>query len=191
MTGSQAANAAADAMLAAGSMRAAGTGNLVANQTGKFEMRLTSDSGLVKLTVQNASVEILTVDGKSYMKAPTKFWKTQGAPAAAVKKLDGKWAVMPGEAGSQAFTLKEFAKSVREPASPYDAKVASTTYKGTKVAVLSQKDGSKLFVALDGEPLPVHIERKGTDGGSIDFGGYGEPQSITAPSDPIDVTKLG
>ena len=68
-----------------------------------------------------------------------------------------------------------------------------TTYKGRQVVVIRDtSDSSKLYVAATGKPYPVAIAGgKKNQSGTIAFGDWNEPVSLSAPNDAIDISRLG
>jgi hypothetical protein len=62
------------------------------------------------------------------------------------------------------------------------------TYKGRKVvAIKDSRDGSILYVAATGAPLPVAT----IGAGSLDFAGWNKQAPITAPKGALDISQLG
>jgi len=74
--------------------------------------------------------------------------------------------------------------------SPLETKVEQTTLDGAKVVVISQQNGSKLYVANTGTAYPLRGVIKGENAGQIDFTEYGASFDITAPPDAVDLTEL-
>ncbi len=69
----------------------------------------------------------------------------------------------------------------------------TTTYKGQEVvAIRDTSDNSKLYVSATGKPYPVAIVggRK-SQSGTITFGDWNAPLSLTAPKNAIDISQLG
>jgi hypothetical protein len=71
--------------------------------------------------------------------------------------------------------------------------VTQDTLNGQKVAVVTQKDGSKLDIANTGAPVPLLLDSKGSDGGTVTFANYNKVVSITAPAsgEVFDVNAAG
>ena len=68
--------------------------------------------------------------------------------------------------------------------------MAQATLDGKQVVVVSQQDGSKLYVANTGAAYPLRAAFKGRAGGRIDFTQYGADLRISAPENPVDIGKL-
>lgn len=67
-----------------------------------------------------------------------------------------------------------------------------TTFKGQPVVVIQDtSDNSKLYVAATGKPYPVALVGSKTQPGTITFGDWNKPVSLSAPSGAIDISKFG
>ena len=66
---------------------------------------------------------------------------------------------------------------------------------GKKAVIVTESDGSKLYVAATGKPLPLQLvsstKSKATNSGSLKFINYGKHQTIRAPSGAIDAATAG
>ncbi len=69
--------------------------------------------------------------------------------------------------------------------------VRQTTLDGSKVVVVSYRNGSKWYVANTGPAYPLRGESKGQNVGLLVFTEYGAPLHITAPSNVIDLSNAG
>ena len=56
-------------------------------------------------------------------------------------------------------------------------------------SVISEKDGSKLYVANTGPACPLRAENKGKDAGRFDFTEYGTDFHITPPGNAVDLDQ--
>jgi hypothetical protein len=139
------------------------------------------------------ATQATTVGNATYLKADQQTWTTLGVPAAAAKRLADKWVkVRPQQvSGLTGFSLDDLAAQLAGAENPLEPKVEQTTLDGSKVVVVSQKDGSKLYVANTGPPYPLRGENQGASAGRIDLTEYGADFHISAPSDAIDMGELG
>ena len=88
------------------------------------------------------------------------------------------------------LSLVDLAGQLAENHSPLDPDVAQATLDGKQVVVVSERDGSKLYVDNTGVGYPLRGDFKGPAAGRIDFSEYGADFRITAPEEPLDVGKL-
>jgi hypothetical protein len=138
-------------------------------------------------------LEITTIANTTYLKANQQTWQTLGVPATAAQRLADRWVkTRPQQVtGLTGFTLDNLAAQLIKDDSPWEPKVEQTTLDGNKVIVISQQDGSKLYVANTGPPYPLRGEEKGANAGRIDFIEYGTDFHITAPSGAVDTGEIG
>ncbi len=105
---------------------------------------------------------------------------------------------LPSSANSAfaTFTLPALSKSLADqPAgsSAIEKKVTTGSLDGRDVVIVSQADGSQLFVAATGKPYPLKAvnSAKSKDGaGTITFTGYGNHQTIKAPAGALDPASV-
>lgn len=128
------------------------------------------------------TAQIINTGGQLYVKGPAAYWtKIVGAQGAA---LAGKWIKAPaGQDGD--LTLQNIAAGLNSEDSPLQTKTDRATIDGQKAIVLSQQDGSKLYVADATPPLPLKIIQNGDSKGTIVFTEYGKTQTITAPAGAV------
>jgi hypothetical protein len=62
---------------------------------------------------------------------------------------------------------------------------------GQPAIIVTQKDGSQLYVANIGDPVPLRIVNKGTTPGTLNFTDYGKTQQITAPPGAVPLPSSG
>ena len=89
----------------------------------------------------------------------------------------------------EGFSLTELAGQLVHDDSPLDPQVTQATLDGQQVVVLTQQNGSKLYVANSGRAYPLRGNYNGPAPGRIDFTEYGTDVRITAPENAIDVAK--
>jgi hypothetical protein len=142
---------------------------------------------------EGVKLEITTIGNTTYLKANQQTWQTLGVPAAAAQRLADRWVkTRPQQVtGLTGFTLDNLAAQLIKDDSPWEPKVERITLDGNKVVVISQQDGSKLYVANTGPPYPLRGEEKGANAGRIDFTEYGTDFHITAPANAVDTGEIG
>jgi len=195
-TGPEVSEDAIDALEAAGSVHVEGDVTTEGEQT-TFDIQLQGDDAAGTLTLGDQSVELLRVDGTAYMKGDAALWTSFGVPAEAVGQLDGVWVLMPADAASglETFTFDGFVDEIRGGSGGTggnaEEEVATDELDGQDVVVVTDDDGSKLYVAATGEPYPLKVVNTGAEAGEVVFSGFGETEEITAPPAPLDLSQFG
>lgn len=191
-TGQQVAADAADALQKAGAVHLAGSGTSD-GQPLSVDVRLQDADVAGTMTMDGATLEVISTGGKFYVRAPGAFWKAQGVPAEAIPMVDGKWVIMPSDAAQsfQQFTLKGISEELRKPTDgTIEDKVHTDTLNGQRVVVVTQSDGSTLDVAATGSPYPLQSVDKGKDAGTLTLSDFGKRTTITAPTGALDLSQL-
>ncbi|MCM0676048.1 hypothetical protein NCC78_15310 [Micromonospora phytophila] len=163
-----------------------------------LDLRISGDDVAGNISMDDASVELLSVGGKQYMRPDEKFWEQNvGAEAAEqmTKLMGDRWSVVPER-------NKDFADlfGVTNLDNLFEAD--GTVVKGeTKdiggaqaVALIDEGGkGGTLWVATIGEPYPVRVESKETGQGQITLNDFGTtfPQ-LKAPTEDqvVDLEKF-
>jgi hypothetical protein len=159
----------------------------------QVDLRIQGNASTGTLQLQGGKLQITTIGNITYLKADQQTWEALGAPTVASQHLADRWVkTRPGQVtGLTGFTLENLAAQLTRNDSPLEPQVRQTTLDGKKVVVISRKDGSKLYVANTGLPYPLRAEKQGVDAGRVDLTEYGADFHITAPSNAMDLGKLG
>ena len=156
-------------------------------RTEKFDLRYAGGSASGTFTVNGATIHIVAVGGKAYLKADKRGWAAMGNPPDTQGLLADKW-VKSGSAQQMLtpFSLATFASELMADESMHGGTgtVAQSTLAGQKVVVVTYPDGSKLYVANVGTEYPLRFDDTGSVGGR-DFRQYGAAFHITAPPNPM------
>jgi hypothetical protein len=196
-TGPEVAADAAAALEQAGAVRVTGSVG-AGDEAQTVDLLLQGEDATGTVSTGGRTVQLLTVAGTSYVQASADFWSGSGAPAETAALLDGAWVVVPGEEAGSLGELS-LAGLVQELRSPRDGAVADEVgtgrVDGQDALVVTQADGSTLYVA-DGDPAyPLRIEgtggHTGEDTGALELGEFGRTREITAPEQPLDLSGLG
>jgi hypothetical protein len=184
--------AAAAALKAAKSVHVTGTA-INDGKPVRADLRIQGNASSGTMELEGVKLEITTIGNTTYLKANQQTWETLGVPAAAGQRLADRWVkTRPQQVtGLTGFTLDNLASQLIRDDSPWEPRVEQTTLDGTKVVVISQQDGSKLYVANTGPPYPLRGEEKGANAGRIDFTEYGADFHITAPGNATDIGEIG
>lgn len=138
-------------------------------------------------------IELVAAGGKLYIKSPD-LWRATGGPAMA-QLIGDRWALMPN---NQSASFKEFTSvsgltaSLLKPTGTVK-RGKQSIIDGQPVIALKDSQGSIMYVATTGEPLPVRIApppSKAKPGEYLDFTEWNAPLSITPPANAIDLAQL-
>jgi hypothetical protein len=188
--------AAADIMTKMDAAASAATSVHVVGKASQVSLDLTigKDGADDTVGVGGPPVEVLRVGTDYYMKGDAAFW-TKTANAQVAKVVAGKYVKVTAAqaADYQSFTnMSDFFTGMLK-AGGTVTKGAVTTVDGQRALTLTDtSDGSLLFVALDGPPLPLKSSKSGSDGGSVTFSAWNQPVTVSAPAaaDVIDMAAL-
>jgi hypothetical protein len=193
-SGTDALASAREALRAASSVQITGT-VLDAGQPIRLDLTLASGNDAQgTLTINNADVQLIKVDQTVFIKGDMDFLKKYaGNNTAVLNQLNGKWLKTATTSDFDLFTLDGFAGLLKggTGSSAVNPTVTQSTLIGQKTVVVSQKDGSTLTIANTGAAVPLKLDAKGNNGGTVTFTNYNKHNPITAPptSDVFDVSN--
>jgi hypothetical protein len=153
------------------------------------------EGGEGTLTVNGLTFEMVRIGDKAYFKGDDAFWSRFGG-AAAAQLMRGKWLVAPADSGDLAsFTpltdLEQFfGQMLGDHGEPLEKGDETEVDGEPAIAVNDPSEGGTLYVATEGEPYPLKIEKTGEDAGAITFSEWNEKHELTAPEDAIDMSQL-
>jgi hypothetical protein len=183
---------AAAALEAAGSVHVTGTGQSDGSPS-RLDMRFQGASSSGTVETAGVTFAITTTGTATYIKADQRAWQEMGVPASVQRTAAGRW-VKLGEQQAKGLgdlSLRSLAAELTKNDSPLQSAVEQATFEGSKVVVIGQQDGSRLYVANIGPAYPLHADNKGKDAFRLDFTEYGTDFHIAAPSDALDMDSLG
>ena len=150
------------------------------------------------LTLGGSRVQLIVVGSNGYLKAGPAFWtQFAGSNGSMIAQLlAGRWLKFsvnnaqfaPLVAFSSPKALFDQLQSGADSALKNNG---AKTYNGQSVVALD--DGAKngtLYVAATGTPYPAALVKTGSGGGTITFGGWNQPVSLTAPTGALDFSNL-
>jgi len=162
-----------------------------------LDLSLTNSKGATgTVTTNGLKFDLVRIGDTLYVRGSDAFYKHfAGAPAAQL--LHGKW--LKGSAtGSRLTSLIPLTDMGRlfDQISAGHGKVVNDgtkTYKGQQVVqIRDTADGSKLLVAATGKPYPIAITGGNQkQSGSISFDDWNKSVSLSAPSNAIDISRIG
>ncbi|MCU7724263.1 hypothetical protein ODJ79_11105 [Actinoplanes sp. KI2] len=142
-----------------------------------LDMEVRGTDALGRLSVGTATVELLSVGGKQYMKPNAAFWTTLGGLKAAEAKtvialMGNRWLIVKKKGGD----LSSFFESVKvdeilKPAGTV-TKVAGKQIGDYPTVGVKDSKGGTLYVATTGAPYPIRID--GGADGSFAFSDFGK-----------------
>ena len=133
----------------------------------------------------------VSVDSRIYVNGDRDYWVSVGLSPSAAGKVNNKWLRLPATAIDspyfRAIRFDDLVKSLRVPSGKtYKPEVSTTTVSGKAALRVETADGSVLFVAATGDPVPLRLEQKGTNPETIDFGQWGQRTTVAAPIQFVD-----
>jgi hypothetical protein len=188
----------ADAKAAADSASSARiSGSIVSGGT-PITLDLSMGTGQAKgsMTTSGLSFDLIRIGNTAYIRGSDDFYK-HFAGAAVAQLLHGKWLKASIVSGRFATLAQLTSISLLfDKVASHHGKLANDgakTFKGQKVVeIRDTSDNSKLYVATTGKAYPVAIVggKKGQSG-TITFGDWNKPLSLSAPKGAIDISKIG
>ena len=174
------------------------SGQVVDSSTGKsidVDLQLQSNGTSGTLTLAGQPVNLISIGSATYLKTSAAFYAKEGVGSVAAAELANRWVKAPNSQDFTGITLSGLSKDlgVAHDGSRINDKVTTGMLKGHDVVIVSGSDGSKLYVAASGKPLPLKADRpaQSSSPGSLVFTGYGRHVEIKAPADAIDTTTGG
>jgi hypothetical protein len=151
--------------------------------------------GKGKLTIDFLPVRLVQIDKAVYINGSAGFYKHVAGDAAA-QLLQGKW--LKTSASSSDFReltqLTDLGKLIDATLSSHGEKLSVTgtsTIKGQKaVGITDEIRGGTLYVAATGQPYPLEIVKKGSEGGTVTFDRWNSPVKLTPPAGALDLSEL-
>jgi hypothetical protein len=138
-----------------------------------------------------ASVDMILAKGTMYIRSSTLWRQVGGSTVASL--LDNRWVILPasslkGFPFSNAKTFINLLKGKNLSTLSKDRTAGvQATVKGQPAIKFAAKGGA-LYIASTGQPYPLEISQG--SGNTLYFQYSGLPTSITAPSHPLDLSKL-
>ena len=103
-----------------------------------------------------------------------------------------RWVTVPDTAAARILPLR-LSQAVQDLAGIVSDTAGATVQQGRlagrPVYILTLADGGSVHIAAEGPAYPLRAAAP--QGFEMDFNGFDEPQRITAPRDPLDLSRLG
>jgi hypothetical protein len=162
-------------------------GTLVSGgQSNQLDLQLQGNDIQGSETIKGQKIDIVSTGGAAYVRAPAAFWTANGA-AAVAKQLDNKFVRVPPSAAKSINQISQqsLANQLAAASPTLQPGVTRSDVDGRPAVFITQQDGSQLFVANTGDPVPLRIQNNGATPGTVNFTGYNQVQPITAPPGAI------
>jgi hypothetical protein len=145
-----------------------------------------------RMTANGLTFEIIRIGGSAYFKGDATFWRQFGGGAAATL-LKGRWLKAPAATGRLASLtpLTDVAKLFTGILATHGTLAVGkeTTIGGRPaIGIVDTSKGGTLYVATTGKPYPIALRKSGS--GAITFDQWDKPVTLTAPSNPVDISQL-
>ncbi|HVQ88923.1 MAG TPA: hypothetical protein VMT88_12165 [Actinomycetes bacterium] len=157
-----------------------------------IDMQMTSSGDAQgTLTLSGQQVSLIIADGATYFSADEAFWTSQVGPEVA-PQLVGKYVEVPANDHSfdNVASYSAFFDSLLKPEGAI-SKGDQTDVDGVPtIQLLEAKNDGTMYVALEGDPLPLKVETK--DQGSVTLSEWNEPVTVSPPSatDIVDPSTI-
>lgn len=151
----------------------------------------------------DATAEIISIGGQSYLKPNQAFWEQTGGPEAEmiVDMVDGRWVSMPADEAdfSEFCDLDSLLEQMGDDDEDSDAEVLSTEEldgrDAVKMATTSDVgDPVSVWVAVDSPHVILQMEvTEGEEPGVMTFSEFDEEIDVEAPAEGevVDLSQLG
>ena len=138
------------------------------------------------------AMELLTVGGKTYLKADTAYWTKNGS-AAIAKVAAGKYIVVPptsAAAMSDSTAGKLLSQIYSSASGQLSTKVVKTEVNGVPAYLLTTKSNdTKLYVTADGQARLLRVQGSKGQLSAWDFSEWNAVPLVSAPA-PTNVTTI-
>ncbi len=178
------------ALRSATSARVQGT-SLVAGSRARIDVRFSGRSSRGVVAAAGVEFAFTRVGDSTYIKAGREALERLGAPASIRRVAAGRWLrLAPGEVTLTGLSRAELVGQLAENESPLEPHVARETLDGERVVVVTQQNGSKLYISNTGPAYPLRGDYKGQAPARFEFTEFGADFDITPPAHPVDAGKL-
>jgi hypothetical protein len=136
-------------------------------------------------------VQIVVADGVTYFAADEAFWTGQAGPEAAAEIGDSYVEVPPEQdTFGGVANYASFFGDLLDPEGEPKVGEETTVDDARVIELIDTKDGGIMYVALDGEPLPLKVTPE--EGGEVTFTEWNESVTVEAPAadEIFDVESL-
>lgn len=154
-----------------------------------FDMHYGAQSSKGTLTLEGSPIELITVGGASYFKAPDAFWAKHvpNSSRSLLTVISGKWVKVPptdanfGQLAAFGDRVAFIGQLTADTDYEKFTKGPSKSIDGVEtVSFVDPADDTTVYVPAKGKPYPLRSEAK-SESGLATFSDYDEPFSVAAP----------
>ncbi len=146
------------------------------------------------ITVEGATLNVVTSGTSLFLKATAAAWEKLGAGAAAAKLVAGKWL----QTSTSNKTFGSFANFTNQSKLVGSISAKHTPTKGKQTSVggqsaitLVDKGNGELFVATTGKPYILEIKStQAGNSGTVTFSGYNSAKPPAVPTNAVNISSL-
>jgi hypothetical protein len=197
-----------NALLAATSVHLLGTFTITSagapRSTQRLDLRLTHVRGQPAATgtvttvtgsgakATSVTIALIRLGGTLYIRGDRAYYARIGPKAVAVA---GRWLSLPTAQDRSVAELTDVSAVAQGFSTTAGTRVRGTAQLGgTPVVQVMAGTDATLYVAARGRPRPLRLQRSSTATGvlgTVDFGDYDAPLTVTAPAAPIALARVG
>jgi hypothetical protein len=174
------------ALRSASSVHVRGT-SLVADNPARIDVHFSGRSSTGVVAGEGVRFTFTRIEDITYIKASSRVLEKLGASAQVRRVAAARWLKLaPHQVTLSGISLAELAGRLIRNESPLDPHVAQETLDGKQVVVVTQRNGSKLYISNAGPGYPLRADYKGKAAARFEFSDFGAEPPVTAPAHPID-----
>lgn len=156
-----------------------------------YDLVLSGKSARGTVTTGTIVTELVKVGDHTYTRGSRDYYEMIGEGDAA-DLLAGRWVRLGTEEAAlyRFISIEGFVMMISEYVAALDGEVGTEDVAGQRAVVAHSPEGTKLWAANTGEPVPLRLEMLDGEQGRIEFADYGSDVSVTAPTDVVDLASL-
>lgn len=164
----------------------------VKNQDGsEGELQLQDDDFSEQINGDGFNGTVVRTGSRVFMRGTERFWTSLDSRSSSVAaRLAGRWIELDGTVASDFsnITLQKFAADLVDADVVLNPKVEPTTLDGKEAVILSQHNGTQLWVANSGAPVPLKVVNA-KDHSTSTLSDFGVRQTIEAPEGAVAASE--
>lgn len=181
-----------EALRTAGSVRVVGTvQDPTTDGSTTYDLVMSGSSARGTVTSGPIVTELVKVNDDTYTKGSRAYYESIGEGDAADLLAD-RWVRLPAEDAAQYryFSIEGFVLAISEYVTALDGPVTTEDLAGRRAVVAGSEQGTRLWAANSGEPVPLRLDMLDGEQGRMEFSDYGSDVPIPAPAEAVDLASL-